>query len=107
MKKLPANWHIYQRSQRRHSLVCELKRHASALGWATGTTIGVAGVIGGILFTSPIGALDTLKHIASLPNCNAARAVGLAPARRGQPGYWPWHDRNHDGIACEPWPRYR
>jgi hypothetical protein len=30
-------------------------------------------------------------------------AVGLTPARRGQPGYWPKHDRDQDGWACEPW----
>jgi hypothetical protein len=45
------------------------------------------------------------KHIAASPNCAAARAVGLAPAYRGQPGYWPQHDRDTDGIACEPYPR--
>lgn len=45
------------------------------------------------------------RHLAAAPNCNAARAVGLAPARRGQPGYWPSHDADNDGIACEPWPR--
>ncbi|WP_246749989.1 excalibur calcium-binding domain-containing protein [Mesorhizobium caraganae] len=21
----------------------------------------------------------------------------------GEPGYWPTHDADHDGIACEPW----
>lgn len=107
MKKLPANWHVYQRKQYRRPLARELKQQASALGWTTGATIGFAGLVGGVLAASPFGAFDTLKHIASLPNCNAARAVGLAPARRGQPGYWPWHDRDSDGIACEPWPRYR
>ncbi|MDF0493124.1 excalibur calcium-binding domain-containing protein [Bradyrhizobium yuanmingense] len=45
----------------------------------------------------------TLKHIASAPNCDFARLVGLAPARRGEPGYWQHHDRDGDGVACEPW----
>ena len=53
----------------------------------------------------PWPAMITLKHLAAAPNCDAARAVGLAPARRGQPGYYPQHDRDRDGIACEPWPR--
>ncbi|MFU0505841.1 excalibur calcium-binding domain-containing protein [Pseudaminobacter sp. NGMCC 1.201702] len=48
---------------------------------------------------------DAVGHLAAAPNCNAARAVGLAPARRGQPGYWLSHDRDRDGWACEPWPR--
>ena len=47
-----------------------------------------------------------LKHIAAAPNCSAARAVGLAPARRGKPGYYFRHDRDQDGIACEPWSRH-
>jgi hypothetical protein len=46
----------------------------------------------------------TLRHIAAAPNCGFARFVGLAPARRGEPGYWKRHDRDRDGIACEPWP---
>jgi hypothetical protein len=45
-----------------------------------------------------------LRHVAAAPNCMAARAVGLAPAWRGQPGYYPQHDRDRDGIACEPSP---
>lgn len=39
---------------------------------------------------------------AYYPNCDAARAAGVAPLRRGQPGYRPGLDRDGDGIACEP-----
>lgn len=35
------------------------------------------------------------------PNCAAARAAGVAPIYRGQPGYRPELDRDRDGIACE------
>lgn len=35
------------------------------------------------------------------PNCDAARAAGVAPIRRGQPGYGRHLDRDGDGIACE------
>ncbi len=52
----------------------------------------------------PVGA--TLRHIVAAPNCDAAHSVGLAPSRKGQPGYWPRHDADDDGVACEPW-RYR
>jgi hypothetical protein len=48
--------------------------------------------------------LALFKHIAAFPNCSAARAVGVAPARRGEPGYWPSHDADDDGIACENFP---
>ncbi|MDQ1713359.1 MAG: hypothetical protein QOE45_2809 [Frankiaceae bacterium] len=34
-------------------------------------------------------------------NCDAARAAGAAPVRRGDPGYGPHLDRDGDGIACE------
>lgn len=48
-----------------------------------------------------------LKHVASFPDCASAYSVGLAPARRGEPGYWWRHDADHDGIACEVPPRVR
>lgn len=36
-----------------------------------------------------INSVWDVHHLASAPNCNAARAVGLASARRGQPGIGP------------------
>lgn len=65
-----------------------------------------AAVYLGQTYLSPWPAMVTLKHLAAFPNCAAARAVGFAPTKRGEPGYWPHHDRDGDGIACEPW-RYR
>ncbi|MHB1109668.1 MAG: excalibur calcium-binding domain-containing protein [Devosia sp.] len=50
---------------------------------------------------SPWDPLTTVRHLASSPNCSAARAVGLARATRGEPGYWLSHDADDDGIACE------
>ena len=38
---------------------------------------------------------------AYYPNCAAARASGVAPILRGQPGYRAGLDRDGDGIACE------
>jgi hypothetical protein len=37
----------------------------------------------------------------SYRNCEAARAAGVAPLRRGQPGYAPRLDRDGDGMACD------
>jgi hypothetical protein len=34
-------------------------------------------------------------------NCDAVRAAGKAPLKRGQPGYASHLDRDGDGIACE------
>lgn len=55
---------------------------------------------------SPWPMMTTLKHFAAARNCDAARAVGLAPAYRGEPGYYARHDRDRDGIACEPYRPY-
>jgi hypothetical protein len=40
------------------------------------------------------------RHFA---NCDAVRAAGLAPLKRGTPDYEanPYLDRDHDGLACE------
>lgn len=59
----------------------------------------------GIRLLSPWPLLLTLQHLGSIGNCDAARAMGVAPARQGEPGYWPSHDADGDGVACEPWPR--
>ena len=76
--------------------------------WASSLWMPAA-IIGGsclaIVTTSPWPMLATVRHLLAAPNCDAARAVGLAPAFRGAPGYWPRHDADDDGIACEPWPR--
>lgn len=34
-------------------------------------------------------------------NCDAARAAGAAPVRRGDPGYGRHLDRDNDGVGCE------
>lgn len=51
--------------------------------------------------TSRIAAFFQPKPFAPR-NCDQARAMGLAPAYRGQPGYAPHLDADNDGIACEP-----
>jgi hypothetical protein len=50
----------------------------------------------------PIGL--TVRHLLAVNNCAMARLVDLAPAQRGEPGYWARNDADDDGIACEPWP---
>lgn len=35
--------------------------------------------------------------------CSEARAAGVAPMDRGDPGYAPHLDRDGDGVACEPY----
>jgi hypothetical protein len=52
---------------------------------------------------SPGPILTLLKHVAAAEGCRTAHALGLTPAQRGEPGYWPHHDGDDDGIACERW----
>ena len=42
-----------------------------------------------------------VKHYLTAPGCGMAEVLNLAPARVGQPGYWPWLDENKDGWACK------
>ncbi|MCC4619093.1 excalibur calcium-binding domain-containing protein [Xanthomonas cassavae CFBP 4642] len=57
----------------------------------------------------PTPAAEPLDRSSSIPsagavsrNCAQARAAGAAPVRRGDPGYGPHLDRDHDGVGCEP-----
>jgi hypothetical protein len=63
----------------------------------------VAGLLAFKFAASPWPMHMTVRHWLAAPNCASARAVGLAPARDGQPGYYFSHDADHDGIACEPY----
>ena len=65
----------------------------------------LAAIAASRVYASPWSVDLTLRHVAAALNCDAARTVGLAPAARGEPGYYPHHDRDQDGWACEPWPR--
>jgi hypothetical protein len=54
-------------------------------------------------------ALAVLSRFSSqvtyYPNCAAARAAGVAPINRGEPGYRHGLDADGDGVACEPYYR--
>jgi hypothetical protein len=86
--------------------VAWLRRHRDQAGIAAFAAVAFAALaypVASNLSRWPLTV--AIRHAAAAPNCAAARMVGLAPARRGQPGYYPQHDRDRDGIACEPWPR--
>jgi hypothetical protein len=54
--------------------------------------------------STPTQASSTPGQPSAAPvryrNCGAVRAAGKAPLLRGQPGYEPRLDPDHDGIAC-------
>ena len=98
--------------QRRFRAVSARHDRTTKLRWAMTALIATVTILVTypaiwLLVSSPWPITTTLRHIASAPNCDFARLVGLAPARRGEPGYWKHHDRDGDGVACEPWPPRR
>ena len=72
---------------------------------AGGIALLLGSAVSGTAYVKQWPIMLTVRHLASAPNCSAARAVGLAPSNRGEPGYWQSHDADGDGKACEPWPR--
>ncbi|MGW5638647.1 excalibur calcium-binding domain-containing protein [Streptomyces sp. NPDC003832] len=50
---------------------------------------------------SPGGRYHEQQSQEPFENCAAARAVGAAPVRRGEPGYGSHLDRDNDGIGCD------
>ena len=50
---------------------------------------------------APAPLAEPAPQAAYYPNCSVARAAGVAPLLRGQPGYAPKLDRDNDGVACE------
>src|SRR5262245_28569086 len=71
------------------------------------------GVVGAYLAAYELTTLgskplpEVLQLRSVIPNCDTARSMGLAPARRGEPGYRPHLDADNDGIACEPIPWWK
>lgn len=47
--------------------------------------------------------LSTVAPGTVFAGCNEVRARGLAPLRRGEPGYGEHMDGDGDGEACEPY----
>ena len=119
--KAPEPWHVphgrapeseLRRLNRRFRAISRTLDRAQAFRrldrWsATLACIVIGGIalFWGALSLSPWPPIATLRHVAAFPSCDAARALGMAPARSGDPGYWQRHDRDQDGISCEPWPR--
>ena len=67
------------------------------------TAVDRSQTAGGSTGIQPKTVVSTPKPAASAyyANCAAARAAGVAPLYRGQPGYRSGLDRDNDGVACE------
>jgi hypothetical protein len=68
------------------------------------TTVAVVSPPTTVAITAYPEALTTTTAAAPVfyADCDAVRAAGAAPLKRGEPGYRTALDRNHNGVACEP-----
>lgn len=89
--------------RRRHDRMIILRHFYHSAKVPVLVAIGISILITGLMNSGPFPPIVLLKHIAAFPNCDAARTLGLAPSNKGEPGYWPQHDEDGDGKACEPW----
>jgi len=74
-------------------------RFASILMMAGAATAFITYLaVGTVAFGNPLAAI---KHLAAAPDCRLAARLGVARAWQGEPGYWSWHDRDGNRLACE------
>src|SRR4051812_25179671 len=64
----------------------------------------VTGVLAATFIAVAVYSPPNLAELpAYYPNCDAARAAGVAPINQGEAGYRGPLDADGDGIACEPY----
>jgi len=90
----------FQRRARKDALAKPLNNFFSLATLSTGAAVGSFALIW-YLLSSPWPLVLTLRHLAAYPNCEATEIVGLAPAKKGNPGYWSHNDADGDGVACK------
>lgn len=121
MKAQPAGWPVHAAAahdsadgeRRRHHMrlrfeaIAHSHRHRirlrRAAPWLKAlllTALAVIALDAFLAATFPWPLALTLRHLAAAPDCTTARLAGLAPARRGEPGYWMWNDADGKGVAC-------
>lgn len=102
-----------QRERRQQSQAARLLAGAVFAGAAVGVVsvaVSADGLAGAAVQVQSLFASKATSSTGTTPSgayyqrCDAARAAGVAPLRRGEPGYREALDRDGDGIACEPHP---
>lgn len=77
------------------------ERPPMGLGFAIMVTLALGGGGGYGLLAAEMGSFElAARHIAAAPHCETAKLVGLAPALRGEPGYWAHNDDSGAGLSC-------
>ncbi len=72
-----------------------------AIGMAVTHWPAVAAKIAAVPTVSQMSA--TVRGFAYYRDCGAARSAGVAPIRKGEPGYRLALDKDGNGLACEPY----
>ena len=90
----------FQRPPRKDAPANQLKNFFSLATLSTAAAVGSFALIW-YLLSSPWPLVLTLRHLAAYPNCEATEMVGLAPVKKGNPGYWSHNDADGDGVACK------
>jgi Excalibur calcium-binding domain len=118
MTTLSKGWHVHRQSarhadlrhlERRFSRVSGRFRRSSNFRLVGAIAWGAVGIMAiGCLIAAqssrPKWTIATSLPVATyVANCSEARARGIAPIFRGQPGYRPALDADNDGVACEPY----
>jgi hypothetical protein len=85
---------------RRQERALFMRRLYRAVRWWALAAVCIAGLLWGLVIRIGWPLPVALKHVAAA-SCDAANYVGLAPATRGQPGYWAHNDADGDGVSCD------
>jgi hypothetical protein len=77
-----------------------MRRLYRAVRWWALAAICIAGLLWGLAVHTGLPLSVALKHVTAA-SCATAHYVGLAPASRGQPGYWTHNDADDNGMSCD------
>lgn len=97
------DWHGARNRRKEAPFVVQVATFAATVGLFTYFAIPPAQSAWTIATCSPEEGLKVERSVY-YRNCDAARAAGVAPIYRGEPGYREGMDGDNDGIACEPYP---
>ena len=83
--------------------LCGVTRFGASSPQRKGSTVKkmIIAAIGGALLSGSLLGAGAANADVYYKNCAEARAAGVTPIHKGQPGYRPGLDRDGDGIACE------
>jgi hypothetical protein len=84
--------------------LCGVTRLGASSPERKGSTVKkkmIIAAIGGALLSGSLLGAGAANADVYYKNCAEARAAGVTPIHKGEPGYRPGLDRDGDGIACE------